>query len=141
MLSALPPGDQGAPYDRRAAATDRLVASPLYNRLLWRASPRTYAAFAAEALRAGTGRCSMWLAAAGSSAPPPTATPTRPLVLADRSLAMLGRALGRLGPAAPAVSFVQADLFDLPFAAAGAEVLSPDYVDRVLGEVEESGPL
>ncbi|MBA3622820.1 MAG: class I SAM-dependent methyltransferase [Euzebyales bacterium] len=44
----------------------------------------------------------------------------RPLVLADRSLAMLGRTLGRLGPAAPAVSFVQADLFDLPFAAAGA---------------------
>ena len=124
VLSALPPGDEGAPYDRRAAAYDRLVASPLYNRLLWRASPRTYAAFAAEALRAGDGPLLDVACGSGVFTAAAYRHADRPLVLADRSLAMLGRARGRLGLAAPEVSFMQADLFDLPFAAGAFETVA-----------------
>jgi SAM-dependent methyltransferase len=105
VLSALPPGDEGAPYDRRAAAYDRLVASPLYNRLLWRPSPRTYAAFAAEALHAGDGPLLDVACGSGVFTAAAYRHADRPLVLADRSLAMLGRARGRLGLAAPEVSF------------------------------------
>ena len=115
VVSALPAGDEGARYDRRAAAYDRLIASRLYNRLAWGTSPSRYAAFAAEAVAAGSGR----LLDAGCGTATFTAAAyrgaCRPLVLIDRSLDMLERAAQRLADAPAA--FVQADLLDLPFSA------------------------
>ena len=114
VLSALPADDEGARYDRRAAAYDRLIASPVYNRIAWGTSPSQYAGFAAEAVAAGSGP----LLDAGCGTATFTAAAygaaTRPLVLVDRSLDMLTRAADRLA-GAPA-AFVQADLSDLPFA-------------------------
>lgn len=138
VLSALPPGDGGAPYDRRAAAYDRLVASPLYNRLLWHTTPRTYAAFAAEALHAGDGPLLDVACGSGVFTAAAYRHAYRPLVLADRSLAMLARARGRLDRAAPAVSFVQADLFDLPFAAGAFETVACHGALHVFDDLPEA---
>ncbi|MDP1849892.1 MAG: class I SAM-dependent methyltransferase [Solirubrobacteraceae bacterium] len=113
VVSALPAGDEGARYDRRAATYDRLIGSRLYNRLAWGTSPSQYTAFAAEAVAAGSGP----LLDAGSGTATFTAAAYRetgrPLVLIDRSVDMLERATGRLADAPAA--FVQADLLDLPF--------------------------
>ena len=113
VVSALPAGDEGARYDRRAATYDRLIANRVYNRLAWGTSPSQYAAFAAEAIAADSG----WLLDAGCGTATFTAAAyreaPRPLVLCDRSLDMLERAAQRLMHAPAA--FVQADLFDLPF--------------------------
>jgi len=113
IVSALPVGDQGAPYDRRAAIYDRLVTNRFYNRLAWGTEPADYEVFAAEAVAAGVGP--FLDAGCGSAAFTAAAyqAVSRPLVLVDRSLDMLGRASERLTgkPAA----LVQADLLDLPF--------------------------
>lgn len=113
-LSALPAGDEGAPYDRKAAIYDRVVGARVYNRAVWGASPAEYADFASEALASGTGPmldagCGSAVFTAGVHR-----RAARPLVLVDRSLGMLVRAGGRLD-GAPA-TLVQADLLDLPFA-------------------------
>jgi SAM-dependent methyltransferase len=122
VLSALPAADRGAPYDRHAARYDRLIGSPLYNRLFWGASPRDYAAFAEEALAAGDGP----FLDAGCGTAVFTAEAyrraARPLVLTDLSLGMLTRARDRL-EGAPA-TLVQADLLDLPFAPGGFETVA-----------------
>ena len=96
---------------------DRLIASPLYNRLAWGTRSADYAAFAAEALGAGDGPyldagCGTAVFTAGVYR-----SATRPLVLVDRSLDMAARAADRVGDAPATV--VQADLFDLPFAPGG----------------------
>ncbi len=47
----------GGSYDRRAAAFDAMVGSPLYNRIAWGTSPDAYRTFAAQAVAsAGTVR-------------------------------------------------------------------------------------
>ncbi len=115
MLSALSVGDEGAAYDRRAALYDHLVASRLYNRLLWGASPTAYAGFAARALASGDGR--LLDVACGSLVFTADAYrhSTRSLVLVDRSSAMLQRAARRLDGGTGA-TLIQADASDLPFA-------------------------
>jgi len=114
IMSALSSDDEGAPYDRRAAAYDRLVGSRAYNRVVWAASVADYEGFADEAVAAGDGP----LLDAGCGTLAFTAAAyreaSRPLVLVDRSLGMLARAAERL-VGAPA-SLVQADVLDLPFA-------------------------
>jgi SAM-dependent methyltransferase len=97
VLSALSVGEEGAAYDRRAALYDHLVASRLYNRLLWGASPAAYAGFAARALGSGDGR--LLDVACGSLVFTADAYrhSARPVVLVDRSSAMLQRAARRLG--------------------------------------------
>ena len=113
LLSALPEDDQGARYDRKAAVYDRVIGSRIYNRLLWGVERAEYRRFAAEAVAAGDGP---FLDAGCGSAvftAPVYAAADRPLVLSDRSLGMLDRAAERLD-GAPA-TFVQADIFDLPF--------------------------
>lgn len=116
LLSALDPDDRGSRYDRGVAAYDRVVASRLYNHLVWRTSPARYGDFAAAAVADGAGPlldvgCGSAVFTAGVYR-----TTRRPLVLVDRSLGMLGAAAKRLrGHAPDRVAFVQADLFDLPF--------------------------
>jgi SAM-dependent methyltransferase len=118
LLSALPPGARGSSYDGRAAMYDRLVSNRIYDRLVWGSSPADYAAFAATAAAAADGP----LLDAGCGTAVFTATAyrdtERPIVLVDRSIGMLTRAAKRLraGDGDPArITFVQADLFDLPF--------------------------
>lgn len=127
ILSALPAGEQAAPYDRRAAAYDRLVRSRLYNRLLWSTRPDDYSAFAREAvagaegplLEVGCGSATFTYEAYRGT--------TRPCLLVDRSLAMLQRAASRLvrgdGRLAENLVLVQADLDHLPFRSAQFETV------------------
>ncbi|MBJ7470813.1 MAG: methyltransferase domain-containing protein [Solirubrobacteraceae bacterium] len=112
-------GDEGAPYDRKAATYDRLVRSRTYNRVLWGASPADYEAFALRALDAGAGPL---LDVAGGSAAATAhlyAHASREVVLVDRSRAMLGRAQARIARACgpleltPHVRLVQADALRL----------------------------
>lgn len=112
----------GAPYDRRAAVYDRLVRSPIYNRLAWSASPADYATFAAAAIASADGP--LLEAAAGSAAATAElhARSSRPTVLVDLSRNMLERAGQRIALACnedaqnvPShVRLVQADLLALP---------------------------
>lgn len=113
VLSTLPVGDQGAPYDRRAAVYDRLIGNRAYNRLAWATDPADYRAFAAEAISAREG--SFLEVGCGTATFTATAYrgASRPLVLVDRSLDMLGHAAERIAGAPAAL--VQADLLDLPF--------------------------
>lgn len=113
ILSALPSGEAGAPYDRRVATYDRMVGSRAYNRLAWGTSPAHYRDFAAEALAAGDG---LFLDAGCGTASATAALyrgASRPLVLLDRSVDMLERAADRL--AVGGSLLLQADLLDLPF--------------------------
>ncbi len=111
---ALPAGDEGAPYDRKAAVYDRVVGAQAYNRAVWGTSTAAYREFASEALASGTGP----MLDAGCGSAVFTAgvyrRASRALVLVDRSVGMLTRASGRLEGASAAL--VQADLSDLPFA-------------------------
>ena len=113
ILSALAPDDRGAPYDRHAVVYDRLIGSPLYNRVVWSSDVADYAAFTAEALAAGSGP----FLDAGCGTAVFTADQyrraNRPLILTDLSLGMLARARDRLDGAD--ATLVQADIHDLPF--------------------------
>jgi SAM-dependent methyltransferase len=119
IWSALSAGAPVQRYDRRAAGYDRLVGSALYNRLLWGSSPRTYAAFADRAARAGRGP----LLDAGCGSLVFTvhtyARPDRPVVLMDESIGMLRAGGDRLRRAAgrvpDEVALVQGNVRDLPF--------------------------
>ncbi|HVJ26243.1 MAG TPA: class I SAM-dependent methyltransferase [Vicinamibacterales bacterium] len=116
----MPEGGPDQSYDRRAAAYDRVVGSPLYNRLMWGSSPAAYAAFAARAVSSGRGPmldagCGSLVFTAGIYA-----GADRPLVLLDKSLGMLEAARDRLravrGVLPASTVFLQADLLDLPLA-------------------------
>lgn len=123
ILSTLAPDDEGARYDARAAAYDRLVGSTLYNRIAWSASTEGYRAFVREALAQTAGpflEAGCGSAVFTAEAYAEAARSGRPVVLVDRSLDMLAAARDRLiganGGAVPdGVRLVQADLFDLPF--------------------------
>jgi SAM-dependent methyltransferase len=111
----------GSPYDRRAALYDRLVRSPVYNRLAWSTSPDDYTRFAATAIGSSNGP--LLEVAAGSAAATAElhVRSRRPTVLVDLSRAMLERAAQRLAACAGEhqvsahIRLVQADLFALTF--------------------------
>ena len=116
-----PLDDAGAPYDRRAAAYDRLVRSRLYNRVAWSTSPRDYNEFAAAAFASADGP--LLEVAAGSAAATASlhARSQRPTVLVDLSRAMLERAGRNIAEAgngradlSTRIRLVQADLLALP---------------------------
>lgn len=119
--------DTGAPYDRRAAAYDRLVRSRLYNRIAWSTAPEEYANFASTAIGSSDGP--LLEAAAGSTAATAElhVVSERATVLVDLSRAMLARAARRIAAAGdgaddelPAhVRLAQADILDLPFTERG----------------------
>ena len=132
VLSALSADRQTAPYDRHAGKYDRLIGSRLYNRLIWGTRPEDYSAFADEALRAGEGPflevgcgTAVFTAAAYRET-------SRPLVLTDRSLEMLGRAAERLGDA-PA-TLMQADIHALPFSPGSFQTVACFAVLHVLDD-------
>lgn len=113
------------PYDRRAAVYDRLVRSPLYNRLAWSTSPDDYTRFAAAAIASADGP--LLEVAAGSAAATAElhAHSTRPTVLVDLSRAMLERAAQRMVAASGAhelprhIRLIQDDLLAASFPAPG----------------------
>lgn len=121
IVSALAPERRGAPYDRHAAIYDRLIGSPIYNRIVWRANVADYAAFTRKALASGSGP----FLDAGCGTAVFTADEyrraTRPLVLTDLSLGMLARARDRLDGAD--ATLVQADIHELPFARGSFETI------------------
>lgn len=148
IRSALPPDAEGAHYDARAAAYDRVVGSALYNRLVWGASPERYRAFARRAVAAGDGP--LLDAGAGSAVftAGTYADADRPLLLVDRSLGMLEAARDRIadhagGTMPNAVTLLQADANDLPLRDGSIEtVLSMGMLhlfDDGAGHVEELG--
>lgn len=119
IYSVLPPEEEGATYDARAAAYDRIVGSALYNRLLWGFSVDRFDAFVQEALSSGDGP--FLDAGCGSSVftAEMYVEARRPLVLVDRSRGMLEAADVRLAEEAdghlPAhVTLLQGDLKTLP---------------------------
>ena len=120
ILSAMPPEDEGAPYDRKAAAYDRLIPSRIYSRLLWATNPDDYRFFARQAAAAAVDADGPLLEVAAGTAVF-TAEPYRSAsveaVISDLSLGMLERAQERLATAeGPGrVHLLQADAHDLPF--------------------------
>lgn len=132
ISSVLPAGDVGAQYDRHAAFYDRLVGNRLYNRLIWGTEPADYAAFAAEAAASGGGLLLDAGCGTGVFTAPIYRAATRPVVLLDRSTAMLERAADRLS-GSPAL-IIQADIYDLPFEAAQFETVACHAMLHVLDD-------
>ncbi len=116
VLSAVEADTSGSIYDRHARTYDRLISNRLYNRLVWRASPTSYTAFAAAAVADSDGpMLDVGCGTAVFTAECYRST-DRPVILVDRSLGMLARAAKRLVDAdTDRIALVQADLFDLPF--------------------------
>ena len=123
IVSVLPKGMPGSQYDvwARVVFYDHVVASRLYNRVVWGTTPDDYAALDARAL--GT-RPTGWALNAGCGSLVFTASvfahkTGRPVVLLDRSLRMLRRARRRLdrlcGRVPGHLVLCQGDMFDLPF--------------------------
>lgn len=119
LYSALSEDEAGAPYDRHAALYDRAVSTNVYLRLAWGMTRDANARFIADAFAARPGGVLLDVAAGtGVDAAAAWATSARPVIVLDRSVAMLLRAQQRLAaePTAPAspIAFLQADAFDLP---------------------------
>lgn len=119
ISSVLPPDAEGARYDARAAAYDRVVGSALYNRLIWGASTDRYRAFARRAVASADGP--LLDAGAGSAVftAEAYANTDRPVLLVDRSIGMLEAARDRItelsGGALPSsVYLLHADANQLP---------------------------
>jgi len=120
IYSVLPEGVHNHLYDRRAALYDLSVVTPLYNRVLWGASPADYVAFAREAV---VSQSSAPMLDAGCGSMLFTAKTyldcQRPIIAFDQSLKMLRRARARLlglaGSMPARIILLQADLNDLPF--------------------------
>lgn len=120
LFSVFDPDDEGAPYDTRAAAYDRLVSMRWYSQIAWGVSPDAHTDFIARALASEVDGWVLDVAAgsclASASAYPKT---SRPLIVLDRSLEMLRRGMARLrqssGAIPPHVAFLQADANALPF--------------------------
>ena len=127
-IYSLLPEEDGARYDARAAAYDRVVGSWIYNRLLWGTTPARYRAFVRRALADAEGE----LLDAGSGSAVFTAEAyvqaARPIVLVDRSLGMLEVARDRLceltgGTVPNHVVLLQADVKALPFRAGSLDTV------------------
>jgi ubiquinone/menaquinone biosynthesis C-methylase UbiE len=125
----MPEYETGAPYDRKAAAYDRLIPSRAYNRLLWGTQPSEYRRFALDATSAAAREGGPLLEVAGGTGvftvAAYRASPIK-AVLSDLSVGMLERARERVSKAdGPGqVDLLQADALDLPFAPAQFAVVA-----------------
>ncbi|MCC6527007.1 MAG: class I SAM-dependent methyltransferase [Polyangiaceae bacterium] len=107
-----------AEYDAFGPAYDRVVSNRVYTRLVWGASPAQWTAFARTALQAcDTGPLLDVACGSLTFTADVYAQATRPVVLLDRSVAMLGMARARLGArgGGPRCCLVHADARALPF--------------------------
>jgi SAM-dependent methyltransferase len=102
-------------YDSRARTYDRLVRSRVYNRLAWGTAPADYERFAAEALGDAAGPLLDACAGTAAATAGLYRQSRRPIVLADRSRAMLDVAQARIDR--PGVGYVACDLSEPPFEA------------------------
>jgi SAM-dependent methyltransferase len=137
----------GAPYDRRAAAFDRLVRSRAYNRAAWSTSPAAYEQFAQDAFGSRTGPLVDVAAGSAAATAPLHARGDRPTVLVDLSRAMLERAARRIAEEAGTpgelpghVRLLQADVRALEPSARYETVLGLGLLhlfDDVAGLVED----
>lgn len=156
ILSVLPADVAGAPYDRRAAVYDRLVRSPLYNRLVWSTRPADYAAFARGAVEDAPGPLLEVGCGSATFTAPAYRSTERPCVLVDRSVAMLERAAARVVGAGDMREdrfvLLQADLRELPFRPRGFHTVVwmgglhlfddvPEIVARLAGQCAPDGHL
>jgi SAM-dependent methyltransferase len=119
IWSMLPPSSPEQPYDRKAAVYDALIGSSWYNRFIWGADHRSYAAFARQALGSAAGRhldagCGSLVGTANAYVEPAQSRSARPCLFVDASLGMLRRARARLGGLPSAAGFLQADLRTIP---------------------------
>jgi SAM-dependent methyltransferase len=121
LYSVLPVNYPGQPYDNRALAYDWVIGSRVYNHVFWGTSPKEYRALATQAFASGD---SGWLLDAGCgtllfTAEAYAANPNRRVIALDMSIGMLRRAKSRLadlmGRSPDHITFLQADLLDLPF--------------------------
>ena len=122
IVSVLPEGTPRPQYDvwARAVFYDHVVASRLYNRVVWGAAPDDYRAFEERALGSRPSGCAL-NAGCGSLAFTADVFGNAgcSVILLDRSLRMLRRARRRLehlcGQVPGHLTLVQADIFELPF--------------------------
>ncbi len=118
MTTGLPERHTAALYDRKAAAYDAVLRWPIYHRVFWGTSPRSFSQFGREALAAaGDGHfaeigCGSLLFTA-SLYDRPRRTPA---ILVDRSMQMLRRGATRLDCAgrSPSALLLQADAAAVP---------------------------
>lgn len=120
IVSVLPPEEEGAPYDAHARVYDFLIQRRLYNRFMWGVDPSAYGAFVARALASRpTGAVADVAAGSCIESAARYAACGRPVVVLDRSVAMLERGVERVKAACGAlpdpVHFLQADAYRLPF--------------------------
>jgi len=157
IFSAMPEDEVGAPYDRKAAAYDRLIPSRAYNRLLWGTHPGEYRRFALEAASAAAREGGPLLEVAGGTGVftvDAYRAATVEAVLSDLSVGMLERARDRVSKAeGPGqVHLLQADALDLPFAPAQFAVVAamgalhvfadlPAVLRSLRGQVAQGGQL
>src|SRR5687767_8563400 len=96
IYSVLPEAVHNHLYDRRAALYDLSVVTPLYNRVLWGASPADYVAFAREAV-VSQSSAPMLDAGCGSMLfTAKTYLECQPIIGCDQSVKMLRRARARI---------------------------------------------
>jgi SAM-dependent methyltransferase len=123
IYSVLPHNHHKHHYDRRAGIYDSLVATRLYNSVMWGSSPSGYIAFADRAIHSCPhgdfldAGCGSLLFTARTYL-----ECSRQIIAFDQSLAMLRRARKRLlklaGSFPSQIILLQADLGDLPFRSA-----------------------
>lgn len=121
IFSCLPPAQRHSDYDSKVRGYDLLVGNRYYNRLVWGNWPSRYRAFCREAL-AGSRGGTYLDAGCGSlvfTADVYTQADNTRIVLLDRSLGMLAKGRDRIraraGRGADNITFLQGDIFDLPF--------------------------
>ncbi len=117
-------GDSGDadPFQKHALFYDAVICNPIYNRLMWGYSIKSYDALTASALASSTDG---WVLDAGCGSLAFTARTylrsagRRPVIFLDRSLGLLKIAKARLeklgGSVPQSMVFLQADAMKLPF--------------------------
>ena len=121
LYSVFPQSERKSEYDFKARFYDYVIGNAIYNRFVWGNSLENYRKFCADALRSEKNGAVLD-AGCGSlvfTARAYAEYEERPVVLLDRSLAMLKKGMKRLrkikGEIPQNVVFLQADVFSLPF--------------------------
>jgi SAM-dependent methyltransferase len=152
IWSVLPPSSPGQPYDRKAAVYDTLIGSSWYNRFIWGADHRSYAAFARQALDSAVGLhldagCGSLVGTSTAYLESAQSGSARPCLFVDASLGMLRRARARLGELPPAAGLLQADLRTIPLRFQAIDsalcmgmlhLFDADAAGAILGRIRES---